>query len=228
MIHKAESQYKTLRAAWKDSSNVYRIDNNLFNGAIRVKNKYNSIIVTPLFDSEPYVRKRFMQMAINLNRKLYASKDARIIIKYNTSEEYYKSIVSATSGDKISFNLSTANSANVNVGDEVTIIDGTGSGQIRKIVSKTYNSLTTDYTFIVDEELIDGLEYSSTSILQISEFTEIADINGEEFPNIINKLLKFHVRSKKIQFKIEIRNSSSSDVGISNITTIYVTDKIIK
>ena len=71
-------------------------------------------------------------MAINFNRKLYASKDARIIIKYNTSEEYYKSIVSATSGDKISFNLSTANSANVNVGDEVTIIDGTGSGQIRK------------------------------------------------------------------------------------------------
>ena len=167
-------------------------------------------------------------MAINFNRKLSASKDARIIIKYNTSEEYYKSIVSATSGDKISFNLSTANSANVNVGDEVTIIDGTGSGQIRKIVSKTYNSLTTDYTFIVDEELIDGLEYSSTSVLQISEFTEIADINGEDFPSIINKLLKFHVRAKKIQFKIEIRNSSSSDVGISNITTIYVTDKIIK
>lgn len=229
MIHKAESQYKTLRVAWKDSSDVYRIDNNgLFGGAIKRKNKYNSIIVTPLFDNEPYLRKRFMQMAINFNRKLSASKDARIIIKYNTSEEYYKSIVSATSGDEISFNLSTANSANVNVGDEVTIIDGTGSGQIRKIVSKTYNSLTTDYTFIVDEELVDNLEYSSTSILQISEFTEIADINGEDFPSIINKLLKFHVRAKKIQFKIEIRNSSSSDVGISNITTIYVTDKIIK
>jgi hypothetical protein len=66
----------------------------------------------------------------------------------------------------------------------------------------------------------------------LSSFKKIATLKGSDYPLAVNKLLRFNARSKKIQFKIEIWSPSGFigewDMGISDISTVYIPDRIIK
>ena len=49
---------------------------------------YGAFIVTPLLDDEPYRRKRFIQMILNFWKPLVDSSFARVVVKYNITEQY--------------------------------------------------------------------------------------------------------------------------------------------
>jgi hypothetical protein len=84
----------------------------------------------------------------------------------------------------------------------------------------------------VDETLYNGESYNSNSYILLSSFKKIGTIKGNENKNAVNKLLRFNARSKKIQLKIEIWSTTGYtgewEMGISDITTVYVPDRIIK
>ncbi|MDP3793472.1 MAG: hypothetical protein Q8R07_01840, partial [Candidatus Uhrbacteria bacterium] len=65
-----------------------------------------------------------------------------------------------------------------------------------------------------------------------SSFKKIATLKGSDYPSVTNKLLRFNARSKKIQFKIEVWSPSGFtgewEMGISDISTVYIPDRIIK
>jgi len=108
----------------------------------------------------------------------------------------------------------------------VTVLSGNGASQIRHIASISGTTLT------VDEGLQGGASYDSTSFVLLSKFRKIGEIKGNENKEIVNKLLRFNARSKKIQLKIEIWSTTGFtgewDMGIADISTVYVPDRIIK
>lgn len=214
------------RAAWQKGggSGAYVIDVSMDSGSARPYN-YGAFIVTPLLDDEPFRRKRFIQTILNFWKPFVDSSLARVIVKYNITEQYQRDSRYASGGTNNSFTLSFA-PAYWEVGDEVTVLSGNGAGQIRHIKS------ISGTTFTVDESLQGGASYDTSSYLLLSKFKKIGEIKGNENKEIVNKLLRFNTRSKKIQLKIEIWSPSGFigewDMGISDISTVYVPDRIIK
>lgn len=216
------------RVAWYKGggSGQYIIDNSMDSGSARPYN-WGAFIVTPLLDDEPYRRKRFIQSIINFWKPLVDSSLARVVVKYNTTEKYQKYSQYASGGSNTYFDLSFVPSF-YEVGDEITVLSGGGAGQIRHIASID----TTLKRIYVDETLYNGESYNSNSYILLSSFKKIATIKGNENKNAVNKLMRFNARSKKIQLKIEIWSTTGYtgewDMGISDITTVYVPDRIIK
>lgn len=214
------------RVAWNKGggSGQYIIDNSMDSGSARPYN-YGAFIVTPLLDDEPFRRKRFIQTILNFWKPLVDSSLARIVVKYNITEQYQKASQYASGGTSNTFTLGFVPSY-WEVGDEVTVLSGNGAGQIRHITSISGTTIT------VNESLFGGASYDSTSYLLLTKFKKIGEIKGNSEPGIVNKLMKFNTRSKKIQLKIEIWSTSGFtgewDMGISDISTVYIPDRIIK
>jgi len=114
------------------------------------------------------------------------------------------------------------------VGDEVTVLSGGGAGQIRHIAAID----TTLKRITVNEMLYNNESYNSSSYILFTPFKKIAEIKGSVDKNILNKLLRFNARSKKIQLKIEIWSTTGFtgewDMGIADISMVYIPDRIIK
>ena len=214
------------RAAWYKGggSGPYIIDNSMDSGSARPYN-YGAFLVTSLLDDEPFRRKRFIQSVINFWRPFVNSSLARVIVKYNITEQYQKDTRFASSGTSNTFTLSFVPTY-WEVGDEVSVLSGNGAGQIRHIKSISGTTLT------VDESLQGGASYDSSSYILLSKFKKIGEVRGDTEPDIVNKLMRFNTRSKKIQLKIEIWSPSGFtgewNMGISDISTVYIPDRIIK
>ena len=223
---------KYLRVAWSNG-NDYFIDVNTYSAAGRRTNPYGSFIITNLIGGKTTIRKRFIQVIMNMMKELPDSSNAKIIIRYSEDEEISKKIITnVISGASNYFILSSGDANNVNIGDEVYIVGGginAGAGQIRNITKKELSGA--NYKFTVDRSLSDDAIFKNISILSISEFKLIEIISGNEYRKA-SKLLKFHNRSKQIRLKVELYSptgtTSQSEVGISNISTVFVEDKVIK
>jgi hypothetical protein len=219
----------TMLVSWYDGSKYY-IDVSNDTGSLRPYN-WGAFLVTPLFDDEPYRRKRFVQLILNLWKPLPNNSFARIVVKYNTTEKYQKYTTYAVGGSNTYFDLSYLPgypTPYFQVGDEVMALSGGGAGQIRHI-SSIDTSLKRIY---VDETLYNGDSYGSSSYILLTPFQKIMTIKGSDTPDIVNKLMKFSARSKKIQFKIEIWSTTGYtgewDMGLADISAVYVPDRIIK
>lgn len=214
------------RAAWYKGggSGAYIIDNSMDSGSARPYN-YGAFLVTSLLDDEPFRRKRFIQSVTNFWRPFVNSSLARVIVKYNITEQYQKDTRFASSGTSNSFVLSFVPTY-WEVGDEVSVLSGNGAGQIRHIQSISGTTIT------VDESLLGGASYDSSSYILLSKFKKIGVVRGDTEPDIVNKLMRFNTRSKKIQLKIEIWSPSGFtgewNMGIADISTVYIPDRIIK
>lgn len=216
------------RAAWYKGGGTgpYVIDASMDQGSARPYN-WGAFWVSPLLDDEPYRRKRFIQSILNFWKPLVDSSLARIVVRYNTTEKYQKSTFFATAGGSNYFDVSFVQTA-WEIGDEVSVLSGGAAGQIRNITAiDTVNKRIT-----VDEGLFNGESYDSNSYIMLSSFKKIATLKGSDYPSVTNKLLRFNARSKKIQFKIEVWSPSGFtgqwDMGISDISTVYIPDRIIK
>ncbi len=216
------------RAAWYKGggSGAYVIDVSNDTGSLRPYN-WGAILVTPPLDDEPFRRKRFIQTILNFWKPLVNNSFARIVVKYNTTEKYQKYSQYASGGSNNYFDLSFVPSY-YEVGDEVTALSGGGAGQIRHISSID----TTLKRIYVDETLYNGESYNSSSYILLTPFKKIATIKGNENVDAVNKLLRFNARSKKIQLKIEIWSTTGYtgewDMGLADISTIYIPDRVIK
>lgn len=212
-------------AYWKGNS-AYAIDVNNNAGSYQPYD-YNAVIVSPLLDDEPYRRKRFIQSVLNFWRPLPNFSTARYIVKYNTTEQYQKLATFATGGTASYFTASSGVTP-FEVGDEVTVLSGSGAGQIRHVKSID----ATTGRLYVDEDLSGGASYDNTSYLLVTPFKKIGTVRGDEVPGAVNKLFRFNARAKKIQIKVEIWSPSGytgqDDMGIKDMTTVYVPDRIIK
>ncbi|MBI3421209.1 MAG: hypothetical protein HY006_04035 [Candidatus Sungbacteria bacterium] len=214
------------RAAWNKGGGTgqYIIDNSMDAGSARPYN-WGAFLVTPLLDDEPYRRKRFIQSLLNFWKPLVDNSFARIVLKYNITEQYQRDSRYASGGTSNTFTLGFVPSY-WEVGDEVTVLAGNGAVQIRHIQSISGTTLT------VDESLYGGASYDSTSYLLLTKFKKIGVIKGNENKEAVNKMLRFNARSKKIQLKIEIWSNAGFtgewDMGIADISTVYIPDRIIK
>jgi hypothetical protein len=220
------------RVAWYKGggSGPYIIDVNNDGGSYKPYD-WNAIIVSPLFDDEPYRRKRFIQQVLNFWKPMPDSSFARYVVKYSTEERYQKYSAFATGGTSTYFTMSFIPTAYFKVGYEVTVVAGSGAGQVRHITSID-TSLNRVY---VDETLYNspnGNSYGSDSYILVTPFQKIGTIKGNENANAVNKLFRFNARAKKIQIKVEIWSPSGFtgqwDLGLSDMSTVYVPDRIIK
>lgn len=206
----------------------YVIDVSNDTGANRPYN-WGAIFVTPLLDDEPYRRKRFIQSILNFYKPLVNSSFARIVVKYNVLEKYQKDFKVATAGGYDYFDLAFG-WLNFEVGDEVTVLSGGGAGQIRHITS--IEAIGGTRRFHMDETLYNGASYNGTSYLLLTGFKKVAVIKGSDYAGAVNKMMRFNARSKKIQMKIEIWSPSGFtgewDMGLADISTVYIPDRIIK
>ena len=204
----------------------YVLDNNNDTGTYRPY-KYNAIIVSPIFEDEPYRRKRFIQEVINFWKPLVNTAFARYVVKYNTTEKYQKYNTYCVGGSNIYFDVSFIGT-NFEVGDEVTVVAGNGAGQVRHItkIDTTINRVW------VDETLYDGASYDNTSYVMFTPFKLAGVIKGSDYPSAVNRLVRFNARAKKIQIKVEIWSPSGFigewDMGIRDMSTIYIPDRTIK
>jgi hypothetical protein len=215
----------SLRVCWNDGTKT-KIDRSSNAGTPR-PHSYGAILVTPLFDNTPALRKRFSQIILNYWKQLPNNSNARFVLKYNISESYQKGTISPLSGTSSTFTLDQIQSY-MEIGDEITVLSGNGASQIRHITA-----INTDTKVVtVDEPLSDSASYDSTSMLQVSAFKKIGTIKGSDYPGSVNRLLRFNARAKKIQFKIEIWSPSGQigewDMGIADITTVYIPDRSIR
>lgn len=216
------------RAAWYKGGGTgpYAIDVNFDQGSFRPYD-WNAIIVSPLLDDEPYRRKRFVQTILNFWKPLVNTGFARFVVKYNTTEKYQKYSAFCSGGGNNFFTVSFG-IGNFEVGDEVTVVAGNGAGQVRHISAIN----TSTNTVTVDEGLFASANYDNTSYVLVTPFKKVGVIKGSDYPNAVNKLLRFNARSKKIQIKVEIWSPSGFigqwDMGLSDISTVYTPDRIIK
>lgn len=210
-------------------SDRYLIDINNQDGSYRPYN-WNATVVSPIFDDEPYRRKRFIQEVLNFWKPLIDTSFARYVVKYNTTEKYQKYAAFASGGSSTYFTVSFGIS-NFEVGDEVTVVAGSGAGQIRHVASidTTLNRVYVDETLYTSES---GSSYDNTSYILVTPFKKAGVIKGNDNKGAVNKLLRFNARSKKIQIKVEIWSPSGFigewDSGIRDMSTIYVPDRTIK
>jgi len=210
-------------------SDRYLLDVNHQDGSYRPYN-WNATVVSPIFDDEPYRRKRFIQEVLNFWRPLIDTSFARYVVKYNTTEKYQKYSAYASGGTSTYFTVSFGIS-NFEVGDEVTVVAGSGAGQIRHIqsIDTTLNRVYVDETLYNSEN---GNEYNNTSYILVTSFKKAGVIKGNDNKNAVNKLLRFNARAKKIQIKVEIWSPSGFigewDMGIRDMSTIYIPDRSIK
>ena len=217
------------RVAWYKGggSGAYVIDVSNDGGSNRPYN-WGAFIVTPLLDDEPFRRKRFIQTILNLWKPLVDNSFARIIVKYSVKEKYQSYTQYASAGSNLYFDVSFIPTGYYEVGDEVIALAGGGAGQIRHISSID----TTLKRIYVNETLYNSESYNSSSYILFTPFKKMAEIKGNIDKNILNKLLRFNARSKKIQLKIEIWSTTGYvgewDMGIADISTVYVPDRIIK
>jgi hypothetical protein len=66
----------------------------------------------------------------------------------------------------------------------------------------------------------------------ITPFKRLGTIKGNENQGKVNKMLRFNARSKKIQFKVEVWSNSGYsgewDMGVKDVSAVFVPDRIIK
>ncbi|MFA5439816.1 KOW motif domain-containing protein [Dehalococcoides sp.] len=155
---------------------------------------------------------------------------ARFVVKYNTTEKYQKYTAFATGGTSTYFTVSFG-IGNFEVGDEVTVVAGSGAGQIRHVqsIDTALNRVYVDETLYNSEN---GNEYNNTSYLLVTPFKKAGVIKGSDNKGAVNKLLRFNARAKKIQIKVEVWSPSGFtgewDMGLRDMTTIYIPDRTIK
>ena len=223
MVDRSSNQ--DLRVAWNSYSKSVIDVNKTISG--REFHRDGVFLITNWIDGGTATRKRFMKVILNMTEKLRNTSQEKIIIKYCDTEDINKRLVTAVGGGSDYFTLEALGSTNINIGDEVQIVGGSGAGKIRNIISKELDG--TNYKFTVDSSLGTDV-FSNGSLLLISEFKVIGDpiIGNEYFES--SKLLKFHCRAKKIRLKICLytRSGSEFNVGISDISAILAEDKIIK
>lgn len=149
----------------------------------------------------------------------------KIVVKYRTTDN--KPIVKVTrkSGtitwtDSDTFTTTDTQFANVLAGDEVEVVQGAGAGYLLHVSSITESSGT--YTVNLDEA-VKNISASDTGRVVVSRWTKLTTLNATTPQNNDGySELPLGVRSKSIQFKIELRGE---DVEIEEILIAQKTSK---
>jgi len=146
----------------------------------------------------------------------------KINVKYRiTNNNPIVSINSTTAGnvtwtDSDTFTTTDTQWANVQVGDEVEFVEGTGSGYLAHITSITEDAGT--YTVNIDET-IKNLTASDTGTAVVSRWKKLTTLDNGIISNDDGfSEIAVGVKSKQIQFKIELRGE---DVEIEEILVAH-------
>lgn len=149
----------------------------------------------------------------------------KIIVKYRTQDDGL--LVKITSDDDGKVTWSDENTftstdpqfANVAAGDEVEIIQGTGSGYLAHVSSISESSGT--YTVNIDED-IKNLTASDTGRVVVSRWTKLNEISKDTVRNTDGySEINLGIRSKTIQFKIELRGEDIEIEELLVANTLY-------
>lgn len=142
------------------------------------------------------------------HKKLVSDIDT-IVVKFRTLDDgHIVKIKDADSGlitwsDENTFTTTDTQFSNVVIGDEIEIIQGTGSGYLAHVTSISEASGT--YTVNIDED-IKNLTASDTARVVVSRWTKLTTITKDTVRNIDGySEVTLGQTSKQIQFKIELR-----------------------
>lgn len=152
----------------------------------------------------------------------------KVIIKYRTTGDGDSKITKITASgdgaitwtDSDTFTTTDTQWANVQAGDEVEVIQGAGSGYLLHVSSISENSGT--YTVNLDEA-VKNIAASDTGRAIVSRWTKLTTLTSGTITNEDGySEIAVGVKSKSIQFKIELRGE---DVEIEEIIVAHTLHK---
>lgn len=160
-------------------------------------------------------------------RGLFKSID-KVIVKYRLTEEQFLpktnynqvgDVALATWASTTSFTVIDAGWANVNAGDEVTILSGSGAGYTAHI--STISNVGTTYTVVLDETL-PLVAVSDTAYVSVDNWTKGVTITSSD--TSFHKENSVAKSAKWLQIKLELRGDKTQveELQIANKTQLPI------
>ena len=214
----------------KNTSNQEYYYQNFFFGAYCCQNTFTPVFAGgyALEDTENrgyFITSKFMSAQLQedwqkifIKHKNLSTELDKIVVKYRTTDiEPIVSIISSTAGnltwtDSNTYTTTDTQYANVEVGDEVEFVEGTGSGYLAHITSISEDAGT--YTVRIDET-IKNLTASDTGTAIVSRWNKLTTLDNGIISNDDGfSEITVGVKSKQIQFKVELRGE---DIEVEEI-----------
>lgn len=182
-------------------------------------------LITPWFDANVAVKKHFRKFFINFRYFPNTLSGFEITVKYRLDDtEKFRMI--DTSSFIFSVGSATATTITVGspgdtsyfqVGDELTIVNSDGAGNIRRITDISGDVVTVDRAFSTTPTSNSEYVVAPWRELGTANITEDADKTSKSF-NFPNNAV-----GKKIQFKIEVRDADNPNAGVTAISDLSFT-----
>lgn len=177
-------------------------------------------IVTPYLETR--MVKDIWQNIIIKYRKLLGNTD-RILVKYRTTKDNPNIIQSVVWDSDTEFTSSSTVIPLLNIGNEIEVIRGAGSGSLAHIVSIVDNG--SDYTVTLDEPII-GVVAGSISNLRSQTWNKLPPIYSGSFQFADIPLPQYN-KDTEVQFKI-VMNWYDKDNELREVIVVNQTDQYSK
>ena len=171
--------------------------------------------------------KEFFQKLFLETRNILQETDS-IVIKYRTRKKYglptptrYTGTATWTSDTVFTIDSTKQDIKSISVGDEIEVIEGSGSGCTAHITA--IDTSTNTYSVTIDEA-IPGVSASDTAQIIVDNWKKLKTVTNdiETIADEFAETLFDNISSSKIQLKLEMRGRS---VGIKKAILLTKTDK---
>ena len=171
--------------------------------------------------------KEFFQKLFLETRNILQETDS-IVIKYRTRKKYglptptrYTGTAIWTSDTVFTIDSTKQDIKSISVGDEIEVIEGSGSGCTAHITA--IDTSTNTYSVTIDEA-IPGVSASDTAQIIVDNWKKLKTVTNdiETIADEFAETLFDNISSSKIQLKLEMRGRS---VGIKKAILLTKTDK---
>lgn len=173
---------------------------------------HREIYVSPTLTDGSIATKVWKKIKSMHNRLLTT---ARILFKYRDFSRDLVSIQQTiTAVSASTFQITTAATINVEVGDEVTVIAGTGAGQVRHIIGvTTAETPNVKYTYTIDENW-DTNPVVNYSIVEIASWKKMSETSAITNKEKDSRELTFIQRGITNQVKLVLEHPKSQSIDL--------------
>jgi len=175
--------------------------------------------ITQWFDTVPFADKHFRKAYLNF-REFASTGNNEITMKYRLDDTLRRlnagAVYTATAG--AAGTVTVADASALLIGDEITVVAGPASGDIRRITNIAANVLTVDRNF-------SDTPVNAQTKFYAERWTELDTVNTtEDGDKTLKDFWLSSKKGKKIQFKIEMRDAGTTgeEVAISEINLSYI------
>ncbi len=186
--------------------------------------------ISPWFDAGITNKKHFRKCYLNFRSfPAIDPNNNEIVVKYRL-EDTEKMRTTSTGAflyipsSATSTTITSGNTSEFSIGDELSIVKGPGSGDIRQITNISAGVITVDRAFSTTP--------TTSSVFIVQPWVKLGAVNRTEDAEKTSKSFNFpnNAVGKKIQFKVVTRSSQYLDdgyIGISDLSFTFIPKKAI-